>query len=144
MKKRKIIPYNPELKELARQLRNNSTLGEVLLWKKLRAKQFGGYDFYRQKPLLNFIVDFYCLALELIIEIDGNSHNRSDVSARDADKEVALKEYDLNVLRFTEVQVRFEMEDVLRKLEAYVKWYDEENGCPPSPLKRGVPAGRGV
>jgi very-short-patch-repair endonuclease len=58
---RKIIPYQPYLKELARKLRNDSTLGEVLLWNEIKNKQFHGYDFHRQKPLLNYIADFLLL-----------------------------------------------------------------------------------
>lgn len=68
--KRKIIPYQPYLKELARTLRNASSLGEVLLWKELRSKKMHGFDFHRQKPLLNYIVDFYCYELDLVIEVD--------------------------------------------------------------------------
>ena len=64
---RKIIPYKPTLKEIARGLRSNSTLGEVLLWKKLRNKQMLGYDFHRQKSLDQFIVDFFCHELNLAI-----------------------------------------------------------------------------
>ena len=70
----KHIPYNKNLKEFSRKLRLDSTLSEVLLWKYLRAKQTG-YTFNRQKPLLNYIVDFYCKPLSLVIEIDGDSHN---------------------------------------------------------------------
>ena len=68
------IYYNPKLKNLARTLRNNSTLSEVLLWNHLKGKQMKGYDFHRQKPLDNYIVDFFCPKLRLIIEIDGESH----------------------------------------------------------------------
>ena len=68
------ICYNPKLKNLARTLRNNSTLSEVLLWNHLKGKQMKGYDFHRQKPLDNYIVDFFCPKLRLIIEIDGESH----------------------------------------------------------------------
>ncbi len=71
----KIIPYNPELVPLARKLRNNSTLSEVLLWKRIRNKQLFGYDFDRQKPIGNYIVDLYCAELMLAIEIDGDSHD---------------------------------------------------------------------
>lgn len=70
----KIIPYNPKLKEYARYLRNNSTLSEVLLWQKIKNKSFG-VQFHRQVPLLDYIVDFYCHELMLVIEIDGNSHD---------------------------------------------------------------------
>lgn len=57
--RRKIIPYNPQLKEKARYLRNNSTFTEIMLWNYLKGKQLKGYDFHRQKPLGNFIVDFF-------------------------------------------------------------------------------------
>lgn len=60
MARRKIIYYNPKLKQLARKLRNNSTLSEILLWKYLKEKQMMGYDFHRQKPLDEYIVDFFC------------------------------------------------------------------------------------
>jgi len=70
----KIIPYNPKLKALARQLRKNSTLSEVLLWQKIKQKGYG-VQFHRQVPLLEYIVDFYCHELKLAIEIDGDSHN---------------------------------------------------------------------
>ncbi|MDD8018536.1 MAG: DUF559 domain-containing protein, partial [Bacteroidota bacterium] len=71
MMRHKIVPYKPKLKEIAKTLRKNSTLGEVLLWKRLRNKQMLGYDFHRQKPIDQFIVDFFCPALNLAIEIDG-------------------------------------------------------------------------
>ena len=65
------LPYNKDLKAFSRHLRNNSTLGEVLLWMQLRAGQLKGYKFNRQKPLGNYIVDFYCKRLNLVIEVDG-------------------------------------------------------------------------
>jgi len=70
----KIVPYNPELKSLAKELRRNMTLSEVLLWNELRKKQMLGFDFDRQRPIYNFIVDFYCKELSLAIEIDGDTH----------------------------------------------------------------------
>ena len=75
MKRKNILSYNPILKDLARDLRNNSTLSEVLLWKYLKGGQMLGYDFDRQKPVDNFIVDFFCNELMLAIEIDGETHN---------------------------------------------------------------------
>jgi very-short-patch-repair endonuclease len=71
MKCRKIIPYNPKLVSLAKQLRNNMTISEVLLWDELKSKQLLGYEFDRQRPIDNYIVDFYCKDLQLVIEIDG-------------------------------------------------------------------------
>ena len=61
---------DPKMKELAKILRKNSSLGEIMLWKELRGKQMLGYEFQRQKPLGKYIVDFYCAALRLAIEID--------------------------------------------------------------------------
>ena len=80
---RKIIPYKPELKELARQLRNSSTKAEIKLWIQLRRKQMLGFDFHRQKPLLDYIADFYCPELNLVIEIDGYSHDFEETQIRD-------------------------------------------------------------
>jgi len=98
--RRKIIPYNPKLKEFARQLRNNSTKSEIILWKHLKGKQMCGYDFHRQKPLDNFIVDFFCHELMLAIEIDGYTHLLEEVQIKDMDKEKRLNELGVNVLRF--------------------------------------------
>ena len=68
------LAYNKNLKEFSRKLRNNSTLGEILLWKQLRGGKIRGYTFNRQKPLANYIVDFYCKSLRLVIEVDGGYH----------------------------------------------------------------------
>ncbi len=92
MKRRKIIPYNPKLKEFARQLRNNSTKSEIYLWKHLKGKQMMGYDFHRQKPLDNYIVDFFCHELMLAIELDGFSHQLDEVVEKDELKEKRLNE----------------------------------------------------
>jgi len=65
------LPYNKNLKEFSRDLRSHSTLSEILLWQKLRASQFRGFAFNRQKLLGNYIVDFYCRKLNLVIEVDA-------------------------------------------------------------------------
>src|ERR1700734_3898321 len=117
--RRKLIPYNPKLKELAKRLRNDSTLGEVLLWKELNNKLMHGYDFHRQKPLLNYIVDFYCYELNLVIEVDGTYHAGEEKSNADDIRDEELKTYDLTVLRFTEWEVRKDMINVLRAIEHY-------------------------
>jgi len=118
--RRNIIPYNSNLKPLAKKLRNDSTLGEVLLWNELKNKQFYGYDFHRQKPLLNYIVDLYCYELELVIEIDGLYHNWEEQDNRDDLRDNELNGYGLTILRFTEQEVRKNMQDVLRTIELHV------------------------
>lgn len=70
-----IIPYDSKLKSLSRNLRNHSTLSEVMLWcNLLRGRQLKGYQFLRQKPIRTYIVDFMCKELKLIIELDGLTH----------------------------------------------------------------------
>ena len=120
MKRRKIIPYNPKLKEHARKLRNTSTYTEVMLWNYLKGKQVRGYDFDRQKPIDNFIVDFYCKDLMLAVEIDGESHYGNE--ARDKKKDKRLNELGVTVLRFDDTEVVHKLESVLKKIE---EWIDE-------------------
>ncbi|HLG39867.1 MAG TPA: DUF559 domain-containing protein [Chitinophagaceae bacterium] len=80
---RKIIPYNPKLKELAKQLRQNMTFSEVKLWNELKNGQMMGYDFDRQRPIGNYIVDFFCKDLQLGIEVDGITHLDEKVIVKD-------------------------------------------------------------
>ncbi len=128
MKRRKIIPYNPKLKELARQLRNNSTKAEVRLWQKIKRKQFWGYDFHRQKPIDNYILDFFCNELMLGIEIDGYSHQIVEVYKKDVIKEEKIKSFGITLLRFADNQVFNDMDNVLRALESFILEFEEEHG----------------
>ncbi|MEX0661277.1 MAG: endonuclease domain-containing protein [Balneolaceae bacterium] len=114
---RPIIPYNPKLKELARKLRNNSTKSEVLLWKYLRGKQMHGFDFHRQRPVDNFIIDFFCQELYLGIELDGYSHLLDTNTNRDIKKEKGLKELGVKLIRFWDEEVFNDLENVLRVIE---------------------------
>ena len=79
------LPYNPNLKQYSRRLRKYGELSEALLWKHLRAKKTG-YTFNRQKIILNYIADFYCKELNLVIEIDGKSHFSEQ--SQESDKEM--------------------------------------------------------
>jgi len=123
---RKIIPYNPNLKELARKLRNDSTLGEALLWNEIKSKKLYGYDFQRQKPLLNYIADFYCYELGLVIEIDGMYHYNSEQDELDILRQKELEEYNLTIIKFSEQEVRKDMVNVLRTLEGYILEFEEK------------------
>jgi very-short-patch-repair endonuclease len=67
-------PYRKDLKPLARTLRSRMTDAEQRLWHRIRRKQIRGVQFYRQKPLLAYIVDFYCPAAKLVLELDGSQH----------------------------------------------------------------------
>jgi very-short-patch-repair endonuclease len=118
MQRRQIIPYNPNLKERARQLRNQSTLSEVLLWNRLKQKQLRGLQFLRQKPLDAFIVDFFCYDLLLAIEIDGSSHDgKEDYDRR---RQQRLKSFGIRFLRFTDHDVKTNIEGVLQAIDAWI------------------------
>lgn len=125
MKRRIIIPYNPKLKEFARQLRNNSTKSEIYLWKHLKGKQMMGYDFHRQKPLDNYIADFFCYELMLVIELDGYTHQLEDVIEKDKMKEKRLNDLGVKVLRFQDEEVYNDVENVLRVIEAYIMEFEK-------------------
>jgi very-short-patch-repair endonuclease len=121
----KIIPYNPKLKELARKLRNQSTKSEIILWHYLKSKQMRGYDFHRQKPLDNYIVDFFCNAMMLAIELDGYSHQLEEVYEKDMAKEKRMKELGISILRFQDDEVYFTIDNVLRSIEGFIDDFKE-------------------
>ncbi len=118
--RRKILPYNPKLKPLAKALRKNMTLAEVLLWNKLKQKQMLKYDFDRQRPIDNYIVDFYCKDLMLAIEIDGSSHDFEEVIKNDGIRQKKLESMGIHFLRFQDREVKQDMENVLRKIENWI------------------------
>ena len=130
--KKAFVEYNLQLKANSRALRNDSTLSEVLLWQKIRAGSMMGYKFNRQKPLGSYIVDFYCKALNLVIEIDGSSHDY--MHKKDMIRQKELEKLGLKFLRFTDLQVKKDMNNVLRAIET---WIDENGNNPPSPLFKG-------
>jgi very-short-patch-repair endonuclease len=117
--KRKIIPYNPALKEKARTLRSNSTIAEVLLWKFINNKKMLGYDFHRQKPLDEYIVDFFCNELMLAIEVDGESHIGNEKYDRARQKK--LEDLGIRFLRFEDTEVIYNLDMVLKDIENWIK-----------------------
>ncbi|KST62417.1 endonuclease domain-containing protein [Mastigocoleus testarum] len=117
----KIIPYDPILKERAKQLRKNMTPGEIILWKHLKGKQMCNCDFDRQRPIDRFIVDFYCKKLMLAIEIDGSSHDSPEAQARDRRRQARLEFLGVRFLRFREEEVRSGVEGVLEVIEDWIR-----------------------
>ena len=132
--KRKIIPYNPKLKEYARQLRNNATKAEIILWQKLKRDQMYGYDFHRQKPIDNYILDFFCYELMLGIEVDGYSHEFLEVYEKDLVKEKRMNEIGIQVLRFSDYQVLKDTENVIRAIEYFITEFEKHT---PNPSQEG-------
>ena len=127
-----IIKYNPKLKELARKLRNNSTKSEIALWQKLKRNQMYGYDFHRQKPINEFIVDFFCNKLQLAIECDGYSHQILEVWEKDKNKTKILNSLGIRVLRFSDYQIMNDMDNVLRSIEDYILTFEANGNIPPA------------
>jgi very-short-patch-repair endonuclease len=126
-KRRAIIPYNPKLKELARELRNNSTKSEIILWKELKGRFEGKYDFHRQKPLDNYIADFFCHELKLVIEIDGETHNWEETQQKDFKKECRLNELGLNVLRFPDTEIFHNLNGTVNTIKQYVDGFEKRD-----------------
>lgn len=122
-------PYNKNLKLPSRDLRSNMTDAEQWLWQRLRRKKILGLQFYRQKPILNFIVDFYCSAAKLVIECDGGQHYTEDGLLADRIRDQALSELGLVVLRFSNRQILTETDVVVEQIYSVVKQRLESPSC---------------
>ena len=118
------IRYNPKLKERARYLRQNSTKSEIILWQELKGASLG-YTFNRQKPLDEYIVDFYCKKLALVIEVDGESHNNR--GKYDQKRQLKLESLGLSVLRFYNCQVLQNTEGVIRRVAEVIRGLEIES-----------------
>jgi very-short-patch-repair endonuclease len=112
--------YNKKLKPNSRTLRTNMTDAEQKLWHRLRRKQLQGLQFYRQKPLLTFIVDFYCPVAKLVIELDGSQHFEVAHQTKDQGRDAAFASMGLLVLRFDNRQVLTETEAVMEMINRVV------------------------
>ncbi len=108
------VVYRSDLTSTARWLRNNMTTAEVLLWNKLKGKQLFGFDFDRQKPILGYVVDFYCFKLRLIIEIDGISHDYK--MEYDAQRQSDVEGQGFTVVRFSDAEVKSNVDTVVEKI----------------------------
>jgi very-short-patch-repair endonuclease len=134
--KNKIIPYNSNLKFLAKKLRQEMTLSEVLLWNELSGKKMHGFDFDRQRPIDNYIVDFFCKELKLAIEIDCDSHDYKFED--DKVRQRKLESLGVHFLRFPDIDVKKDMNNVLREIEQWVIEHNDSVDKPtPSPSKEG-------
>ena len=125
---RKIIPYNPKLKELAKQLRQNMTFSEVKLWNELKNGQLMGYDFDRQRPIGNYIVDFFCKDLQLALEVDGITHLDEKVIEKDKVRQEDLEELGVSFLRFDALLVVNKVEAAVREIRNWILDFEEKNG----------------
>lgn len=106
-----MLPYRKELKGVAQKLRREQTPAEYKLWGKIRGDQLG-VRFYRQKPVADFIVDFYCPTYRLVIEADGHQHFNAGKSS-DEQRDMTLNKLGLTVLRFTNRDILTNINGVL-------------------------------
>jgi very-short-patch-repair endonuclease len=120
------LPYNPKLVSRAKYMRQHPTPAENKLWQEyLRTFKF---RVLRQRPIDHFIVDFYCAALKLAIEIDGESHFTESGKSYDYERTMTLEGYGLRVIRFTNEEVMNHFEAVCQQIEESI---------PPTPLEKG-------
>ncbi len=123
--------YNKALRPVAHKLRNEATLPEIHLWKHvLRAGAMMGYTFRRQRPVLNYVADFMCQPLMLIIELDGSVHRDDEVAANDARRQAALEAAGFSVLRFTNEMVMQRTSSVRQCIEGWIDSYEAIHGLP--------------
>ena len=111
-----MLPYNKNLKKLARVLRKNMTDAERFLWSKIRRKQLKEFQFYRQKNIGDYIVDFYCPAAKLIVEIDGGQHYSEENIVKDEVRDKFLSDLGFRVLRFSNSDVFKNIEGVVEEI----------------------------
>ena len=114
--------YNKNLQPYANRLRKEMTKAEACLWKYvLRAGTMKGYPFRRQRPVLNYIADFMCKELMLIVEVDGSIHELEEVMNNDKVRQQALEEAGFTVLRFTNEEVLTNIQWVHSCLEEWIE-----------------------
>ena len=128
-----MLYYNRNLKNTARTLRKNMTDTEIFLWSKIRRKQLKGFQFYRQKTIGNYIVDFYCPAAKLIIELDGSQHYEEEGLRKDKVRDQYLMGLGFQVKRYPSTEVFSNIDGIIS--EIYDQLPDRE--IPPTPFNKG-------
>ncbi len=111
-----MLPYNKNLKQNSRELRKTMTDAELYLWSKVRMKQLKDCQFYRQKVIGDYIVDFFCPKLKLVIEVDGGQHYSDDMVNADRERDEYMRSLGLNVLRFTNTDVLKNIDGVVERI----------------------------
>jgi very-short-patch-repair endonuclease len=122
--------YNTKLKKYSQELRKNMTGAERLLWSKLRRKQLNNFQFYRQRIIGDYIVDFYCPKSKLIVEVDGGQHYQDEGSKRDKLRDDYIRNLGMRILRVSD-------KEVLQNLNGVVERIYEICNPPQSPFRKG-------
>ena len=114
--------YNKNLQPYANRLRKEMTKAEACLWKYvLRAGKMKGFQFRRQRPVLNYIADFMCKELMLVVEVDGITHHYEEVIKKDKIRQKTLETAGFTVLRFTDDEVLNNINAVYNYLEDWIE-----------------------
>lgn len=108
-----MLPYNAKLLSRARELRKHMTDTEIILWSKIRMKQLKGFQFFRQRPIKGYIADFFCGKAKLVVEVDGGQHYTEETIKYDQARDLKFKSLGLTVLRFTNVDIKENIEGVV-------------------------------
>jgi very-short-patch-repair endonuclease len=112
------LPYDRELVDRAKEMRRNPTAAEQRLWEGCLSKF--PYRVLRQRPINYFIVDFYCAALRLVIEVDGEIHNNEQAREYDAQRSKILEGHCLRVFRVTDAEVLEDFDRVRERIWEFV------------------------
>ena len=135
-----IIPYRPDLAERAHELAHKMTLAEVLLWNRLKRKQLCGYDFDRQRPLGQRIVDFYCKELSLAVDVDGSVHDH--LREQDERRHKEIEALGVTHLRFWNYAAKNDMDSVLKRIVDWIREEEAKRGWPRREAPVFVPRSR--
>ena len=126
-----MLNYRSDLKQVARRLRQDMTESEQLLWSRVRRKQIEGIQFYRQRPIMGFVVDFYAPGAKLVVEVDGSRHLAPEGALQDTQRDAVLRGLGLRVLRFDSAEVLRHVDAVTEAILRAV--VDLRREIPPSP-----------
>jgi len=119
MKKKMFYGASGLIFKRAKYLRNHLTSAEVILWRILKTS-FPGYHFRRQHPLSNYIADFYCHKIKLVIELDGSIHLLEEVAKKDKERQAVIESLGLTVIRFTNGDIKFRIETCIEAIKNYI------------------------
>ncbi|MDD5190556.1 MAG: DUF559 domain-containing protein [Dehalococcoidales bacterium] len=116
-----MIPYNKKLKQISRNLRNKMTDAEIKLWSRLKSKQIDGNQFYRQRIIGQYIVDFCCLKTKLVIEVDGSQHYSAEGQKADNKRDNELVALGFRIVRFNDLDVLKNIDGVLEYITEFIR-----------------------
>lgn len=111
---------NRELVGKARQLRKNMTKAEIILWSRLRSKKLDGYKFRRQQPIFDYVVDFFCNELKLIIEVDGEIHALNEKREYDIKRDKILNIDGFHIIRLSNLEIETEINSAISKIRLFI------------------------